>query len=162
MSDQIKTLNGEINLDQLQGEKPDRAFRDAWKLDGNVITLDPSAKNETLKKKINKERTRRISLGQSITLSDGRTFVVQTRTEEDFRNLNGLVSKALVYAMAQQLEAEIYFRDAANNVQTLTPAQMIECGELVAASVQAIYQASWDLKALSTIPDNYADDEHWP
>ena len=110
---------------------------------------------------VNEERKRRIANNQTITLSDGRTFTVQTRNEEDFRNLNGLVTQAVVYSMSQQLSVEMTLRDADNVDQILTPAQMIETGSKVAAQVERLYEKSWEIKQMSPIPDDYKSDGYW-
>lgn len=109
---------------------------------------------------VNQERDRRIHLGHSVMISDGRTINVQTRDDRDFRNLNGLVSQAIVYTIMQQ-QATMLFRDADDTIHEVTPAQMIEIGSLVAAKVQAIYEKAWAIKELDPIPDDYDSDERW-
>ena len=55
----------------------------------------------------------------------------------------------------------ISFRDDANNMHALTPAQVVELWEKAAGYISAVYAASWTLKD-GTIPADYADDRHWP
>lgn len=109
---------------------------------------------------VNNERDQRIHKGHSVVISDGRTINVQTRDDRDFRNLNGLVSQAIVYTIMQQ-QATMLFRDADDTIHEVTPAQMIEIGSLVAAKVQAIYEKAWAIKELDPIPDDYDSDERW-
>lgn len=111
---------------------------------------------------VDAERDRRIAAGHDVTIGDGRTISVQTRDERDFRNLNGLVSQAIVFTVLQQPDAAMLFRDASDTNHQVTPAQMIEIGSLVAAKVQAIYQAAWTIKALDVVPLDYASAERWP
>lgn len=110
---------------------------------------------------VDAERDRRIALGVTITIDATQVQIpVQTRNETDFRNLNGLVSQALVN-LSLASNDPISFRDANNTVHTLTPAEMIELGSDVAAHVQSVYTAAWQLKS-GVIPGDYADDQHWP
>lgn len=157
----IKTLTGDIEADQLTAPVPSRKFRDAWSSEGTVIVIDPVAKAEILKGLINKERDRRIALGHTVTLSDGTVIQVQTRDEKDFRNINGLVSQALVYSMMNNLTEEMTFWGADNTEHTLTPAKMIEMGSLVGKLVEGLYAKGRALKVMDPIPDDYDNDAHW-
>lgn len=132
---------------------------DTW--NGSTYTSQPQQTPPPTSSDVSSERDRRIALGSTITISDNRTFTVQTRNETDFRNLNGLVSKAIVMTMMGD-SGTLVFRDADNTDQTLTAAQMIEVGSLVAAKVDAIYKASWTIKGLDPIPSDYADNARWP
>lgn len=107
------------------------------------------------------ERDLRIAAGQPVTISDGRTFTVQTRDEKDFRNINGLVLKAILLQSNGDTTTTITFRDADDNDQTLTASQMIEVGTIVGDKVDNIYKKSWTLKAMSPIPDNFRDNLFW-
>lgn len=110
---------------------------------------------------VSMERDRRISHGQTITTAAGVTMTVQTRNESDMINLNGLVTRAMVMLTLQQ-PGTITFRDQGNTDHTLTPAQMIEVGSLVAASIDRLYKRSWALKdAPGGIPADFTDDRHW-
>lgn len=86
---------------------------------------------------------------------------MQTRDEKDFRNINGLVSKAILLQLAGDTATTITFRDASDVDQILTAGQMIEVGSIVGAKVDAIYKKSWALKDTNPIPENYTDDTHW-
>lgn len=110
---------------------------------------------------VDTERNRRIALGVTVTIDATQVQIpVQTRNETDFRNINGLVSQALVYSIMGSQET-IAFRDASNAVHNLTAAETIELGSDVAAHVQAVYNAAWQLKS-GVIPENYANDQNWP
>lgn len=107
------------------------------------------------------ERDRRIALGASVT-AGGATFPVQTRDDVDFRNINGLVSKGIVLTLQGDSTTTVTFRDAANTDHQLAATDLISMGSQVAARVEAIYAASWVIKAMGTIPADYAADNRWP
>lgn len=111
---------------------------------------------------VDRERDRRIALGATVDIG-GISIPVQTRDERDFRNINGLVSRALVAKMtAPASDVVIQFRAADNTVYNMAPDHLLSLGEQVAAHVQAIYAAAWAIKALGQIPSDYADDARWP
>src|SRR5262249_52419118 len=101
--------------------------------------------------------------GVTVLLSTGKTFLVQTRNELDWRNINGLTSDAIAtIALAGDTTTETSFRDADNDEQLLTAPEIVEMGQQVDARVKAIYAASWAIKALDPIPQDYAADKRWP
>ncbi len=128
---------------------------------GEGGTIEAFVATPVSKADVENERARRIAAGHVVTIdATGVQIEVQTRNDVDFRNLNGLVSQAIVYSVMQSSQA-IAFRDANNQVHDLTPAEMIEVGSDVAAAVQTIYEKSWALKEMMPIPENYKDDSYW-
>jgi|CXWL01.1.fsa_nt_gi hypothetical protein len=113
-------------------------------------------------KDVSKARDSRISEGATITLSSGLSIPVQTRNETDFRNINGLVSQAIVYTIINQPNATIIFRGTDDVEYNLTPSLMIELGSKVAQRVQSIYEAAWVIKKMDPIPSDYNESYRWP
>lgn len=130
----------------------------AWVAGGN--TPDAADARPATPDDVNRERDHRIAAGVTVDIG-GLGIPVQTRDERDFRNINGLVSRALVAKIAQSA-ATIQFRASDNTVYDMSPDHLLSLGEQVAAHVQAIYAASWAIKALDPIPSDYADDARWP
>lgn len=110
---------------------------------------------------IDAERDRRIGLGVTVTVNN-ETFLVQTRNEADFRNINGIASKGIVLQLQGDATTTVAFRDANNASHTLNGPGLIAMADQVAARVQAIYAAAWALKALDPIPVDFAADARWP
>lgn len=131
----------------------------AWRASGNEPeAAQPPTPTPAM---VDAERDRRIALGAPVTVGDV-SFVVQTRDERDFRNINGLVSKGIVLTMQGDTTTTVAFRDAGDEARLLTGAQLIAMGEAIAARTQAIYAASWTIKAISPLPGDYAADSRWP
>lgn len=96
------------------------------------------------RRRVDQERDRRIALG--VTVEVGQALIpVQTRHEKDFRNINGLATKAVLLTMVAD-DAPMQFRDAADVVHTVPPAGMIALADQAAAHVQAHYAAAWAFK----------------
>jgi len=112
------------------------------------------------RQEVGAERDRRIALGCPVNLSTGKSFTMQTRPG-DIQNIQALVTLAQV-RQAQGDTTAITFRDAGNEDQSLTPAEMIEAGMLAFAHVDAHYKAAWTLKDTDPIPADYDADAHWP
>lgn len=77
------------------------------------------------------------------------------------RNLQGLASVGM-YLSAVAPGTITAFRDYANVQHDLLPSDLVAMGLQVAGRIQAVYEASWALKAIDPIPKNYADDSYWP
>jgi hypothetical protein len=140
--------------------EPGNRFYDKMVLDGSSV--DAYQQPSPTRGDVNEERERRIRAGQTVTLSNGTTLTAQTRDEADFRNLNGLVSKAIIYTMMQNTEAVMTFCDADNVRHELTPDLVIELGSLVGARVDNLYKKSWAIKDdPKGIATNYKDESLW-
>lgn len=77
------------------------------------------------------------------------------------RNLQGLASVGMYLVSADPTHVTT-FRDYDNTSHDLTPADLVSMGLQVAARIQAVYEASWALKAMDPIPADYTDDSYWP
>lgn len=114
-----------------------------FEADAGRAAQDRQATNDD----INAERDRRVAQGVQAGTTTGKTVNVDTRDDRDFRNIAGLVQQATIRTIASDT-TQMAFRGSDNVVTRLTPAEMIEVGAQVAAHVDAVYQASWAVKAL--------------
>jgi hypothetical protein len=133
-----------------------------WTVDtGKIITADDKASKAraTLIAAVNSERDRRFSIGAPVHLADGRTFVADI----DERSIINITALALNATRAQAAgdTTAIDFRDHANTIQSLSPADVIAMAEQAMAQVTAVYAASWAIKGMDPIPADYAADERW-
>ena len=125
------------------------------------MTVDELAtQQEARSDAVNAERARRITEGTTVNVTGVGAIPVAGR-EEDTRNLQGLVTAAQLRLASGDTTTAISFRDDANNMHALAPAQVVELWEKAAGYISAVYAASWTLKD-GTIPADYADDRHWP
>jgi len=69
---------------------------------------------------------------------------------------------AEVEPLAKPSIDSIEFRDAYNIIQELSFDEMLELQAKLTVAGKQYYQAAWDLKDLTDIPMDYADDAHWP
>lgn len=77
------------------------------------------------------------------------------------RNLQGLASVGMYLASAAP-SLTTAFRDYSNEQHDLLPTDLVAMGLQVAERIQAVYEASWALKAMNPVPNDYADDSYWP
>lgn len=105
---------------------------------------------------VNAERQRRITAGRVV---DG---VRVTGRDEDARNLMSLALIAQMRIAAGDTTTPTTFRDGDNVDHALTPPQILTMWQESAAFVSAIYQASWDIKAMDPIPADFTADQFWP
>jgi hypothetical protein len=108
------------------------------------------------RKAVNAERQRRLIVGGVIN------GVHVTGTDEDIRNLTSLTLAARMRLAAGDDETLTTYRDGDNVDHELTPSQLLEIWQVSSAYVSELYAASWALKAMDPIPEDYADDHHWP
>lgn len=99
----------------------------------------------TQKKRIAKERERRMALPVTVNLQDGRSFPVQTDPKSR-EIIAGLAQVGTIRLVTQSTETST-FRDMDNVDQAMSPAELVSMGVQVAASVDAIYKASWAIKS---------------
>lgn len=142
-----------------------------WVMDGN--TIGPYTVLAPTSYLVDIERDRRISKGIMVELASGVDVAMQTRSLEDFRNINFLVTTATTYKLLPALTTRkrrsgrtvptsMTFRDAYNYIRVFSFDEMIEIGAEVTENVQDYYQAAWAIKSLTDIPPNYTDDSYWP
>lgn len=110
---------------------------------------------------VNAERDRRIEAGTAVSVAGYGPIPLQGR-EKDQRNLLGLQAAAAMRLAAGDDATLTKFRDAVNVDHMLTPSQIVELWSKGAAWISDTYEASWDIKALDPIPQNYTDDQFWP
>ncbi len=110
---------------------------------------------------VNLERARRITAGTDITVTGYDQPIALQGRAEDRQALIGLAMMAQMLISAGSVPT-MTFRDRLNVAHDLTPAQVIELWQRGTLWMQEIYQASWSLKDADPIPENYADDTHWP
>lgn len=125
----------------------------------NGLSWDEGSAPAPSIEQVEAERERRIALPLDVTLSVGTITVNMEPTAQ--RDIQGLSTVGLYLTMAQQ-STTTSFRDYSNTERDLTPADLVSLGLQAAARIQAVYQASWALKAMSPIPSDYTDDQYWP
>ena len=124
-----------------------------------ITAADKAANAQAaLKDGIDAERARRRLLPLSVTVPSGTFSVNMDDTAQ--ANIQGLSTVGLYLKQVAPTQTTV-FRDFANVSHDLTPDDLIALGMSVAAHVQALYVASWALKAMSPIPDDFAADSHW-
>ncbi|MEM7445060.1 MAG: DUF4376 domain-containing protein [Pseudomonadota bacterium] len=95
---------------------------------------------------VNDYRDQIFAQGTSVALTGGPTVPVDTRTQNDLTNIQGLVTFAQI-KVADGNSDPFPFRGADNLTYDLTPAQLIELGLSVMGFRTGIYQAAWAVKA---------------
>jgi len=110
---------------------------------------------------VNAERARRLAEGAVVAVAGHGAVTLQGRAQD----LAALTSLGLAAQarLAAQNDTGFAFRDGANRVHVLTPAQMADLWQKAMAFVEAVHVASWALKdAAGGVPEDYAADRHWP
>lgn len=110
---------------------------------------------------VNAERDRRIASGTSVPVTGYGSIPLQGR-EKDQTNLLGLVQAASLRIASGDVTTLTKFRDGSNADHFLTPPQVIEMWSKGSAWISSVYDASWALKDMPTIPLDYTNDSHWP
>lgn len=123
-----------------------------------IVTAEQkaAAARNALVESVNVERQRRITVGKFI---DG---VHVTGSDEDARNLMSLSLGAQLRLATGDTETITTFRDGNNVDHDLAPAQLLSLWQQSAEYVSALYAASWALKAMESIPVDFASDAYWP
>lgn len=109
---------------------------------------------------INAERDRRILSGTTVTIAGVGDIPLQGGAEHE-RNLQGLAFAAQMRVASGDTETITVFRDGDNQNHNLTPLQVLALWQGGAAYISQLYQASWALKALDPIPQDYRNDSYW-
>jgi len=123
----------------------------SWVEDASLV--DPS--------EVNAERAKRIEAGVSVTVSGHPDPVVVQGRPEDRENLNGLATAAILKQQAGDTSTNT-FRDKNNVNHTLTPAQIIDLYAKATGWIEAVYTASWTIKAMDPLPTDFRDNSYWP
>ena len=106
------------------------------------------------------ERDRRIADGTSVNVSDV-GFIPITGRAADRDNLAGLGLIALARLAAAD-DTPLRFRDAANVLHSLTPAQVMELIAGGAAYIEALHDVVWQWADQGTVPADFTDPGYWP
>lgn len=130
-----------------------------WTVTGLGVD-ETSIMQDVLRRDINAERDKRIEFGCTVEIK-GVAFVVVSGKPTDMINLTNLGQLANVYVASGQ-ETKMVFRDAWNNTYELTPTQMSTLWQKAMAYVTAVYQASWRLKEMNPLPQDFNDNSYWP
>jgi len=108
---------------------------------------------EVIKRKfaeVNAVRESKIAAGIPFHFSDG-PGTIQTRDFTDIRNIQTIVTFALILHSQGETKPVMVFRDMEDTLHQMTPAQALEMGIYVAQHGQKIYNKSWKLKDLGKI-----------
>lgn len=128
---------------------------DGWRAEWTVEDRPVEEVRAARMSEIDGLRDQMIARGAPIVIGEA-ILTAQTRDERDFRNIQGLVTAAIV-AQAAGSTATMPFRDADDLVWDLVPAEVVLLGTQAMGWVQAHYQAAWAHKeALKALAD--ADD----
>ena len=95
---------------------------------------------------VNEYRDQLVAGGAPVDIG-GKTLTLDLRNEQDFRNLQALYSRALTARVEGETSRQIRVRDAGDDEHLITVDQMIGLGKAIVDGVDAIYQASWAVKA---------------
>ena len=95
---------------------------------------------------VNAVREAKIAQGIPYQFPDS-AGTIQTRDLTDARNIQINIVTALILQGAGETKPVMVFRDMEDVQHAMTPAQMLQMGLYVAQYGQAIYTASWQLKA---------------
>jgi len=88
-------------------------------------------------------REAKIADGVPYTFPDNVVGVIQTRDSVDIRNIETNIMSATIAVMNNMLDLPMVFRDEANIIHEMTPAQMITMGTAAVQRGQNIYKNSW-------------------
>lgn len=115
-----------------------------------------------LKSQINDHRETLIVDGCTVAIANVGTIYV-TGTAQDVRNVDGLGQGALARIVSGDTTTVLTFRDGNNDLYDLTPPQMLELWQKSAGYISALYQASWVIKDMSPIPEDFTSNTaYWP
>jgi hypothetical protein len=130
----------------------------AWMAANPAFTVGAYVAPAPTADEVDAERARRRILPFEVTVS-GSTFSVNMDDTAQ-QNIQGLSTVGLYLSSVAPTQTTP-FRDYSNVSHDLLPTDLVSLGMQVAAHIQALYQASWTLKASDPIPADYADDSHW-
>lgn len=134
----------------------------SWDANAGRWFEDADKKDGTERGAINSERVRRLSVGCSVTVTGLVGAPLVQGRAEDKANLLGLHNAAKYRIDMGDTVGPIEFRDGNNDLYALTPAQMLELYFSAALYVEAVYKASWAIKAMDPRPADVTDDTLWP
>lgn len=109
---------------------------------------------------ITQERGKKLIEGEVFNIPGYGNVALQGR-QEDQITLLGLKDAALLRLQSGDTTTLQKFRDRDNVDHLLAPQQIIDLWMMGAEWMSVIYQASWDLKAMDPIPENFSDPVYW-
>lgn len=136
-------------------------------VEGALVLLDPPGPEPEPEpgppdgQSVNAERDRRIRAGKVFSVS-GHGDIAVPGDDRTQLNLLALKDTARDLKAANVTAPVIPFRDATDTEHALTADQVIQMVDAGKQYVQALYSASWAIKALDPIPTDYDDDARWP
>ena len=142
------------------GDGPTREAVLSYVKDGGEVTDYQNVLPLVTPDDVNAERDRRLAAGTTVEVDGLGQMALQGR-DRDQTNMLGLKDAARDLRDAGVTDAVMVFRDADDVSHDLTPAQMIDMVSKGMAWFSATYQASWAIKALNPIPEDYCDDRWW-
>ena len=142
------------------GDGPTREAVLSYVEDGGKVTDYQHVSPVVTPDDVNAERDRRLAAGTTVEV-DGLGMMALQGRDRDQTNMLGLKDAARDLRDAGVTDAVMVFRDADDVSHDLTPAQMIDMVSEGMAWFSATYQASWAIKALNPIPEDYRDDRWW-
>ena len=134
-----------VDLESMIGKRVDLA---AGVLENNVTNF-----------RINQERSRREVAGCVVNVPGYGDVALQGRPE-DKNNLQALAFAAMMRKSAG-IEQDTDFRDRDNVHHLLNNDQMIALYQQGLLWMEAVYKASWAIKAMDPLPQDYQDDSYW-
>lgn len=84
--------------------------------------------------------------GVTYEFPGGHVDVIQTRHADDFRNIQGRVTDAMLKKSQGITDPVIFFRAESDTTYNLTPDEAIDMGTAVSSFVDAQYVIAWQLK----------------
>lgn len=133
-----------------------------WSFNGSTfVPPSPEPAGPITTDDVNAERYQREAAGCTVTVPGAGSIPLEGN-EKSMRNLQGLAFAASLRIGQGDTTTVTVFRDALNVDHSLVPAQILALWSQGAAYISALYNASWDIKAMDPIPADYADDAHWP
>ncbi|MEO1200050.1 MAG: hypothetical protein AAFX39_12590 [Pseudomonadota bacterium] len=112
-----------------------------------VVAASTEAAKAQLGEAVNAYRDQLVAGGAPVDIGGGKTLMLDLRNEQDFRNIQALYSRALTAKLEGEADRQIRVRDSGDQEHLITVDQMIGLGKAIVDGVDAIYQASWAVKA---------------
>ncbi|MEM7445061.1 MAG: hypothetical protein AAF414_17200 [Pseudomonadota bacterium] len=136
-----------LNIDSLpEGNRKTGGYTREWRGDPQEAWQTwNSAPIAATDDAVNLQRDRIVAAGAPVDLGDT-TLTLDLRDVQDFRNIQALYSRALT-AKVEGETRQIRVRDSSDQEHLISVDEMIALGKAVVDGVDAIYQASWAVKA---------------
>jgi len=138
---------------------------------------EKEAKIEEEFQELNRERERRIAIGSSFTVTESQANATANAVMSEPIPLTGrpldqtvylaLLTRAQGYKAAGVTDPIMKIRDGSDNIQMLTPEQMIELVSQSMTWFEDVMEISWKMKDKTEpfangIPEDYTSDVYWP